>query len=606
MQYRLCRERRLLAFAAAIKAVVGVVFLAGLAAPAHAEKTLHIAFTAAETTFDPAASDDIPSSDIIRMIFDPPLEYDYHARPVKLRPATLASMPDVSADGRRFLLTVKPGIYFQDDPAFAGKKRELVAADYVYSIKRLLDPKIASPNYYLLENKLVGAKPVREAAEKTGRFDYDQEMPGLKTLDRYRFQIVFEQPQFEFLYDLAAQSFSAVAREVIEKYHDERWRVREHPVGTNAFQLVPAEWSRSRRIVLARYDGYREEMLPLPSGAPSSLRVPQLDRIEVNILEESLPRLLAFQSGALDQVDVPRDLHERMFNGNTLKPEFAARGIRHLRFMEPALNFQYFNMQDPVVGGMSLEKNALRRAIIMAYNSAREIETGYKGQAELATQLFPPTQSGHTPGLNLRPPYDPELARALLDRFGYKDCDGDGYREAPGCKPLVFTRSNPTDSRARVQDEIWKQSMDAIGIRVQFFNQKWPDLIEMSRTGKLQSWGWGWISSGPGGDGYASLLVSRNVNAINDMQFKDAEYDRLYDLAQTKPVGPERTTIYEALSRIAAANSVMDFGFHTYANDLSQPWLKNYARHPFWRTPWKFVDIDEGERAKSTGAAVSR
>ena len=565
---------------------------------AYAEKTLRIAFTAAETTFDPAAADDIPSSDIIRMIFDPPLEYDYHARPVKLRPATLAAMPDISADGKTFTLTVKPGIYFQDDPAFGGKQRELVAADYVYAIKRLMDPKIASPNYFVIENKIVGAKHVRAAAEKSGQFNYDAEIAGLKALDRYLLKIVFEAPQFEFVYDLAASTFSAVAREVIEKYRDERGRVREHPVGTNAYRLIASEWKRSSRVVLGKNPTYREETLPLASGAASTLRVPQIDRIEVSILEESLPRILAFQSGELEQVDVPRDLHDRMFTGNTLKAEYAATGITHTRFMEPILSFQYFNMNDPVVGGMALEKNALRRAILMGYNKAREAQIAYKNQVELATQLIPPTQSGHSPALNLRPPYDPALARALLDRFGYKDCDGDGYREAPGCKPLTFTRSNPPDSRSRLQDEIWKQSMDAIGIRVEFFTQKWPDLIEMSRTGKLQSWGWSWISSGPGGDGYASLLVSRNINAINDMQFKDAEYDRLYDLAQTKPVGPERTAIYAALSKIAAANTVLDFGFHTYANDVSQPWLKNYQRHPFWRTPWKFVDIDEAARSK--------
>ena len=586
------------AFAGMTKGVLAATLFVSLVTPAFAAKTLHIALTAAETTFDPAASDDIPSSDIIRMIFDPPLEYDYHARPVKLRPATLAALPDVSTDGKTFTLSVKPGIYFQDDPAFAGKQRELIAADYVYSIKRLMDPKIASPNYYLIENKIVGAKSVREAAEKTGKFDYDNEISGLKAIDRYRFQIVFDKPQFEFLYDLTAQSFSAVAREVIEKYRDERGRVREHPIGTNAYQLIRPEWKRSSRIVLGKSPTYREEIMPLAGGAASTLRVPQIERIEVSILEESLPRLLAFQSGELDQIDVPRDLHERMFNGNQLKPEFAAKGIRHTRFMEPLLGFQYFNMQDSVVGGTSPEKNALRRAILMGYNKAREAELVYKNQVALATQLIPPTQSGHSPELNLRPPYDPDLARALLDRFGYKDCDGDGYREAPGCKPLTFTRSNPPDSRSRLQDEIWKQSMDAIGIRVQFFNQKWPDLIEMSRTGKLQSWGWSWIASGPGGDGYASLLVSRNINAINDMQFKDAEYDRLYDLAQTKPLGPERTAVYAALSKIAAANTVLDFGFHTYANDVSQPWLKNYARHPFWRTPWKFVDIDEAARAK--------
>ena len=324
------------------KGTIGALIGLALLTPVPSAKTLHIAFTAAETTFDPAASDDIPSSDIIRMIFDPPLEYDYHARPVKLRPATLVALPDVSADGKTFTLNVKPGIYFQDDPAFAGKKRELVAADYVYSIKRLMDPKIASPHYYVVENKIVGAKPVRIAAEKSGRFDYDAEISGLKALDRYRLQIVFETPQFEFVYDLAASTFSAVAREVIEKYRDERGRVREHPVGTNAYQLIPSEWKRSSRIVLGKNPAYREETMPLAAGATSTLRVPQIDRIEVSILEESLPRVLAFQSGELEQVDVPRDLHERMFNGNVLKPEFAAKGIRHTRFMEPLLAFQYF------------------------------------------------------------------------------------------------------------------------------------------------------------------------------------------------------------------------------------------------------------------------
>jgi oligopeptide transport system substrate-binding protein len=575
-----------------------VALLLVFAFPATAQKTLRLTFGAAESTFDPAALDDIPSNDIARMIFDPPLEYDYHARPVKLRPATLATMPYVSADGKTYTLEVKPGIYFQNDPIFGEKKRELVAADYVYSIKRLMDPKIASPNYYLVENKIVGAKRIRDSAEKTATFDYDEEMSGLKTLDRYRFQIVFEKPQYEFLYDLANVQFSAVAREVIEKYRDERNRVREHPVGTNAYQLVATEWKRSNRIVLAKNPNYREEYLPLVDGKKSTQRVPLIDRIEVNIIEEALGSVLTFQSGELEQLDVPLSMHDRMFDSTKLKAEFATKGIRHTRQLEPILAFQYFNMQDPVLGGTSLEKNALRRAIVMGFDRERERKAVYKGQVEYAQQLLPPTQSGHTPNLRLSPDYDPELARALLDHFGYKDCDGDGYREAPGCKPLTFTRASVTSSRARDQDEIWKKSMDAIGIRVEFFKQKWPDLIEMSRTGKLQSWGWSWIAGGPSGDGYASLLVSRNINAINDMQFKDPEYDRLYDLLQTKPLGPERDVIYAALSKIAAATTVMDFGYHTYVNDVSQPWLVNYVRHPFWRTPWKFVDIDESIRAK--------
>jgi oligopeptide transport system substrate-binding protein len=572
-----------------------------IALPASAQKTLNLVVNSAESTFDPAAIDDVPSADIAQQVLESPLQYDYFARPVALVART-CELIETSKDGKSFVLRVKPGIFFTPDPAFNGKPRELVAADYVYSYKRLLDPKIASPNYYLLEDKLLGSNEARKAAEKLGRFDYDREIAGLRAIDRYTFRIELTKPDFEFVYNFASVQFAVVAREVVEKYRDERNRIRENMVGTGPFML--GEWKRSSRITLLRNPNYREDRVPTPvtdedkklAQATAGKRAPIVDRVVISVIEESLPRVLAFQSGEIDRVEVPRDLTDRVFVNNLLKPELLAKGIRHQRVLEPALNFNYFNMEDAVVGGYSLEKNALRRAILLAYDSAREIATVYKGQAEPAQQLVPPGLSGYDSKLKLRPPNDPVLANALLDQFGYKDCDGDGYREAPGCKPLKITRSSTTDSRARDQEEIWKKSMDAIRIRVEFFKQKWPDLIEMSRTGKLQMWGWAWYAGGPGGDGFASLLVSRNVNAINDMQFKNSEYDRLYDEGSKLPLGRERDRIYRALSQIAAGNSVLDFGLHTYANDISQPWLLGYKRHPFWRTPWKYVDVDETAR----------
>ena len=569
---------------------------------ANAVKTLNLAINAAESTFDPAASDDIASSDLIVMMMEPPLQYEYFARPVAVVSRT-ADLIESSPDGKAYTLRVKPGIFFTSDAAFNGKPRELVAADYVYSYKRLLDPKVASPNYYLFENKLVGADVARKDAEKTGRFNYDAEIDGLRSLDRYTFRVELNKPDFEFVYNFTTTPFAAVAREVIEKYRDERNRVREHPVGTGPFML--GQWQRSAKIELLRNPDYREDFVPTPTTAAdkklaqatAGKRAPLVDRIVVNVLEESLPRVLAFQNGELDRLEVPRDLTDRIFEKNALKPEFVAKGINYQRALEPLLGFNYFNMEDPVVGGYSLEKNALRRAILLAYDTDREVAAVYKGQAELAQQLVPPGLSGHDTKLKLRPPYDPALANALLDRFGYKDCDGDGFREAPGCKPLKITRSSTADGKGRLQEEIWKKSMDAIGIRVEFFSQKWPDLIEMSRTGKLQMWGWSWIAGGPGGDGFASLLVSRNVNAINDMRFQLPEYDHLYDEGAKLPLGPARNRIYRAMSELAAGNSVLDFGIHTYANDVSQPWLLGYKRHPFWRTPWKYVDIDEALRS---------
>ena len=57
-------------------------------------------------------------------------------------PLAAAALPEISGDGTIWTIRLKPGIYFTADPAFNGKPRELTAADYVYSLKRWLDPNL--------------------------------------------------------------------------------------------------------------------------------------------------------------------------------------------------------------------------------------------------------------------------------------------------------------------------------------------------------------------------------------------------------------------------------------------------------------------------------
>ena len=117
-------------------------------------------------------------------------------------------------------------------------------------------------------------------------------------------------------------------------------------------------------------------------------------------------------------------------------------------------------MEDPVVGGYTLEKIALRRAIAMGYDNAEAIRVLLKGRAAPAYGPIPPDIAGHDPKLKTDAQlYDPALARALLDRFGYKDRDGDGYRETPDGKPLAIERWSSPNSAARQSDELWKKNM---------------------------------------------------------------------------------------------------------------------------------------------------
>jgi ABC-type transport system substrate-binding protein len=246
-----------------IAASTGLCSASALPLQAHAqqrvtERVLRVAFPVAETGFDPAQSQDLYSGTVNAHIFEAPYEYDPLARPSVMRPNTAAAMPELSADFRTLTIRIRPGIYFADDPAFKGQRRELVAADYVYAWKRLFDPRWKSQNLFIVEPaQILGMNELRQAALKTRKpFDYDREVEGLRALDRYTLQLRFAVPNPRFVQNLAApQPFGAVAREVVEAYGD---TIAEHPVGTGPYRL--ASWRRSSRIVLERNPGFREKL----------------------------------------------------------------------------------------------------------------------------------------------------------------------------------------------------------------------------------------------------------------------------------------------------------------------------------------------------------
>ena len=99
-------------------------------------------------------------------------------------PLTADGLPEVSDDFRRWTFKVRPGIFFADDPAFQGRPRELVAADYVYTIKRFYDPAIRTEHLYRFENaKILGLSELRQQVLKSKTpFPYDTEVPGLRAL----------------------------------------------------------------------------------------------------------------------------------------------------------------------------------------------------------------------------------------------------------------------------------------------------------------------------------------------------------------------------------------------------------------------------------------
>ncbi|MET0732144.1 MAG: ABC transporter substrate-binding protein [Casimicrobiaceae bacterium] len=582
-------------------ALVAAALLA-TSAPAQAadmSKTLRVAFPIAENGFDPQAIYDDYSDAICRVIFDSLYRYDYFARPVKMIPNTAEGLPEITDGGRTYTIKVKPGIYFASDPAFGGKKRELTAADYVYSMKRILDPKVRSYDVNLFEGRLIGADEALARARKAGTLDYDEKIEGLQALDRYTLRLRFRQPEYSFRWWLATRNLAAVAREVIDKYGDESHRVMEHPVGTGPYKLKA--WTRGQKIVLEANPDFRDLRYPAPpigDAADAAIakgltgqRLPIVGNVEVSIIEEPQPRLLTFDSGRIDYLLVPSSLVTNVLDGDKLKPEFAKRGIVLHRGVEPSLSFFFFNVDDPVVGGYTPAKIALRRAMSLGYDRDSAIRLLHNGHALPASQPIPPGLFGHDPQATAKGAYDPAAARALLDKFGYTDRDGDGYRENPDGSLLAIVKASTPDTPSRASDELWKRSMDAIGIRITFLKNKWPELNKMSEAGQLQMWGLGWISAIPDGDAYYSYLYSKNIGTSNDARLRLPEYDKGYEAARALADSPERTAQFRRLTALIDGYAPWIMDNYPHYNWVTQPWLRGYKTNPFVRHQWEYYDL---------------
>lgn len=574
------------------------------APPARApgEKVFRYAFNTAETGFDPPRVSDQSSIRVLSHIFEPPLTWDRLARPAKLVPLVAAALPEVSDDFKRFIFTIRPGIHFADDPAFGGKPRELVAADFVYSIKRFYDPALRSEWLYVWENaKILGLSELRKRVlDQKKPFPYDEEVAGLRALDRYRFEVRLAEPAPRFAHEFTSFSTaSAVAREVIERYAADP---QAHPVGTGPFMLQ--EWRRASRIVLVRNPRFREQRF---TGDPADgdvaaqaaakrlagARAPLVDRLEFDIVEESQPRWLAFLNGEHDAIQVPVDLAALAVPGGQLAPYLARRGVQLERNVAASIAHTFFNFDDPLVGGYAPDKVALRRAIMLAYDSALEARLVRGGQAVPAQSMIPPGCYGTAePGvITEMSRSNPARAAALLELHGYVDHNGDGWRERPGGQPFELRIAFPPDQRSRRLSELWLKRMKAVGLRTRFEVAPFGELIRKSLAGQLMMWGYTWSAGAPDGDFFLGLAYGPNSEQSNDARFKLAAFDRLYEQQRRLPNGPERLALMRQANKLMLAYVPYIAHLHEITNDLLHAHVHGPMRKPFGGDWFRWIHL---------------
>jgi len=546
-------------YAAALLAAIFTVGAAQAEPAQPAPKVLHAFLSTGETGLDPAVASDVASLSLLENLFDPLLRYDYLARPVKLQPNTLTAMPTVADGGLTYIFHLRQDVYFTADPAFKGARRQATAQDYVYSFKRLNDPALKSPWTYLFEG-----------------------VADIEAVDKFTLRIRLKAADPNFLFYLAIPATGVVAREVVEAYGAQ---VGNHPVGTGPFKM--GAWKHSDQISLLA----NREFRPVEFEGK---RLPLLDRIDIKIMEEYQSRMLGFLNGEFDFLEqVPESMKEMVLTDDPqpkLKPELARKGMVLSPFPVLQTYYMWMNMDDPLIGGYGKEKVALRRAIALGYNSAEDITQMKKGLALPAVTPLPPNVLGYDPAYRSPVAYDPALANALLERYGYRK-GADGFRTQPDGKPLTLVMHSESSTVGRLRDELWRKNLSAIGLKVVFKSDKKTEIIKASRLGSVMMFETNWVADFPDGDNFYQLLYGPNSGRANYARFNFPAYNQRYEQARTMGDSPQRTALYDEMAQIIHAYTPWVLLTHPISADLQQPWLKNYRRHPVEFTNWRYLDV---------------
>lgn len=595
--------QRMLSLAAVIGTMLAAVTFAW-----GQEKILRVPMaTEGPKTLDPVQGSTTYENRCCSQFYQTLLQYKYLKRPLELEPLLLAEMPQISDDGRLWRFRLKEGIMFHDDPCFeGGKGRELKASDVIYSWKRLADPAYRYKNWWLLDGQIVGFNEYKDKQAKrvdAGEpFDYEAEVPGLRVLSDYEFEVELTEPVQQFAWKLAMFQLAVVPREAVETYGT---KFSGHPVGTGPFILASeSDWKRGTSILFTRNPNYWDDRYPtewMPEDEqygfhkPAGQRIPFVDKVQVTFFVQSQPQWLEFQARNLDISTVPDFAFEQMFSRRTkeLKRSEARKGLVH--FKVPLLDFIFrgFNMEDPLLGGYTPEKKALRQAISLAIDWDEMNDAYYWGTCVVYDGPIPPgldgfpQTEGHRAPVSYRGP-DYERARQKLIEAGY-EIGPDG--KVVGLPPIEFYTSRGAVSEKMVA--LLERNLDEVGIKLNPHFVDFSELIEAVNNKKAPFFSFAWGSDYPDAENNLALFYSPNVSpGSNHFNYSRPEYDELYRKIRTMPPGPERTAIYEKMRDMIIEDAPYAGSLARTRYYLNWEWVKNFKPTETFYNYFKYIDLD--------------
>ncbi len=542
--------------------------------------------------FDPARAGDAASAAAYAKVYEGLLRYSWTARPYRLVPNLAAGMPEISADGLVCTVRLRHGIRFADDPCFrasGGRGRELTAADFVYSWKRVADPRTGSSGWWAFQGRIVGLDDFRDTARAAASTDYDLPVAGLETPEPYTLRIRLTRPYPQLPFVLAMHYAFAVPREAVEAYGDQ---FGNHPVGTGPYVL--ASWRRNYRMEFVRNPSWaaagRVETFDPPDdaplGAPRAAR-PAADRLVYLFVGDPSTQWQLFLRGELDWMGVGREAWARITDGRgNLRAEWRDRGFQLVGTAPGECSdvfFFGFNMDDPVVG----RNRALRQALSCAFDRDAWLSF-YTGRAEAARGPIPPDFAGYRSPVTSFV-FDPDRARALLAQAGYPG----GLDPATG-RRLVITLdiADAENIEVRQSTDLFRRFMDRVGVVIEpRYNNRNAFFERLSRR-QCQMFRLSWSADYPDPQNFLQVFYGPNASpGSNRTNFRNSDYDRLYEELSATADPETRARLMDRMVGIILEECPWIFAHHSRFYTMMSRNISNFKSSPFEYSPELHVEL---------------
>ena len=642
------------------------------------QNVLYTAFVERPKHLDPAQSYSEDEIAFTAQIYEPPLQYHYLRRPYQLIPATVEAVPSVrylDAGGRAlpddapvekivesiYELRLKPGVRTQPHPAFArdasgqprylgpetavGRNRiadfaeqdsrELRSDDYIYQIKRLAHPRLHSPIFGMMADKIVGLKELGEnlqqAARKQGGdawLDLDAfPLSGVERVDDRTWRIHVRGKYPQFLYWLAMPFFAPVPREVDRFYAQPGMAAKNltldwWPVGSGPYLL--AENDPNRRMELARNPNFHGETYPCDGEAADreaglladcGQPLPFLDKVIFVREKEAIPYWNKFLQGYYDASGISSDSFDQAVRISVggdvgLTDDMRAKGIRLLTSVKTSTFYMGFNMHDPVVGGLAEATTKLRQAISIAVDQEEFISIFQNGRGVPAQGPLPPGLFGYEEGergvnhsvydwIDGKPVRKSvEVARKLMAEAGYPN----GRHVRTG-EPLVLNLDTTGGGMGEKSRLDWLTRQFAkINIQLVVRSTDFNRFQDKLRKGNVQLYYLGWNADYPDPENFFFLLDGQESKVArggeNASNYQNPAFDRLFARMKNMDNTPERLSIIRDMNRLLHHDAPWVYGLHPKSYTLGHVWLKNRKPNDVGNNILKYQRIDIAQRAE--------